>query len=118
MLPLGINLGVFAVYLLIAPPDWVVMDPIDAPPPVEQARSMRVAMYFQSQRIEAYRIENGRLPDALTDAGTPIPGVDYNKRGTGQYELVADVGGEVLLYDSSAPAAEFEAAVASRMSGG
>jgi len=117
MLPLGINLGVFAVYLLIAPPDWVVMDPLEGPPPAEQSRSMRVAMYFQSQRIEAYRLENGRLPDALADAGTPVPGVEYNKRGADRYELVADAGGEVLLYDSSAPAAEFEEAVANRLGG-
>ena len=35
MLPLGLNLGLLAVYLLIAPPSWVIVNPI-APPPDEQ----------------------------------------------------------------------------------
>ena len=44
-LPLGINLGVFAVYLLIAPPAWVVMNPIEAAPIEEQIDNMRLDRY-------------------------------------------------------------------------
>jgi len=48
VLPLGINLGVFAVYLLIAPPAWVVMNPIEAASIEEQTDNMRLAIYMQA----------------------------------------------------------------------
>jgi len=107
MLPLGINLGVFAVYLLIAPPAWVVVSPLEAPPVEEQLEDLRLAMYMQAQRVESYRQQNGRLPTELVEAGSPVPGVEYNVIGIGRYQLVATVGGEALIYDSSDSAAEW-----------
>lgn len=76
-LPLGINLGVFAVYLLMAPPEWVVMKPIIAAPIEEQVDDMRLAMYMQAMRVDAYRAQNGVLPESLEDAGSSVPGVEY-----------------------------------------
>ncbi len=118
VLPLGVNLGVFDVYLLIAPPEWVVMDPIEGPPPAEQEEGLRMAMYLQSQRIETYRIANGRLPEALSDAGSTVVGVDYRRQGQDGYQLVADVGETVLIYDSTESALDFARGADSRMRGG
>ncbi len=118
VLPLGVNLGVFAVYLLIAPPDWVVMDPIEGPPVAEQEEGLRMAMYLQTQRIETYRIANGSLPEALSDAGSTVVGVDYRRQGQDSYQLVADVGETVLIYDSTESALDFARGADSRMRGG
>ena len=118
MLPLGINLAVFAVYLLIAPPAWVVMDPIEGPPLVEQEQSLRLAMYMQIKRIESYRIENGRLPEVLSDAGSPTQGVEYRRQGVDRYQLVANVGPTVVLYDSTESANEFVGDAVNRLRGG
>lgn len=118
MLPLGIQLSVLALYLLIAPPSWVTMNPIDPPDLASQEESLRVAMYFQAQRIEAYRQRTGELPVQLADAGSPIEGVQYVRQGSSQYQLVGTVGEEALVYDSTQTDASFEAAVARRMAGG
>ena len=45
MLPVGINLGVLAVYFWIAPPNWVQVNPIQPPPAEERVESLRRAMY-------------------------------------------------------------------------
>lgn len=110
MLPLGINLGVLAVYLLIAPPAWVVMNPIEPPAPEEQLVGLRTAMYFTASRIEAYRLENGRLPERLEDTGVSgADRVEYFVRGTSNYQLVGSVGTETVIYDSNESLAEWAA---------
>ena len=119
MLPVGINLGVFAVYLLIAPPAWVIVNPLEAAPVEEQVDDMRLAMFMQAMRVDAYAQQNGRLPDALEDAGSPVPGVDYTVLGAGRYQLTALIGDEVVLYDSSESAQEWVGAGAtSKLLGG
>lgn len=112
MLPLGINLGVLAVYLLIAPPSWVVLNPIEPPPPEQQLVGLRTAMYFTASRIEAYRLENGRLPERLEDTGANgSDGLEYFLRGTGNYQLVGSVGTETVVYDSSQSLADWAASL-------
>ena len=117
MLPLGIQLSVLALYLLIAPPAWVTMNPIDPPDVASMEESLRVAMYFQAQRIEAYRQQHGELPEDLADAGSAISGVQYVRRGA-QYQLVGTVGEQALVYDSTQSDADFRDAAARRLGGG
>ena len=107
VLPVGINLGVFAVYLLIAPPAWVVMNPLEAAPIEQQTDHMRLAMYMQAMRVDAYRQQNGELPVALGDAGSAVQGVEYSIIGANRYELIATIGTEVVRYDSSESANEW-----------
>ncbi len=100
MLPVAINLGVFAVYLLLAPPAWVVLNPIEAAPNEEQTADMRLAMYMQAMRVDAYRGQNGELPVALEDAGSTVSGIEYSIIGSNRYELIAAIGTEVVRYES------------------
>lgn len=104
MLPLGINLGVFAVYLLIAPPSWVVLDPLEDPPIEEQADDMRLAMYMQAMRISGYLQQNGSLPATLEDAGSSYEGIQYDRVTAERFQLTATIGDETIIYDSSQPA--------------
>jgi len=119
MLPVSVNLAVLAVYLLIAPPDWAVLNPIPGPPVERQVDDFRTAMYFQGiARIEVYRAANGRLPTTLEEAGSTLAGVDYAVRGDSAYVLIGSVGDEVLTYDSSVQtAAAFAGDLSSRISG-
>lgn len=121
MLPLGVNLAVLAVYLLLAPPAWVVVNPIEGPDPAKQVQGLRVAMYMQAQAIEAYKINNGRLPATLADAAEFGPSyadkMDYVRQGE-QYQLVTTAGDQALVYDSAGPNADIEAAVAAARMGG
>ncbi|MDH3206099.1 MAG: hypothetical protein OEO79_05770 [Gemmatimonadota bacterium] len=101
LLPVGVNLGVFAAYLLIWSPDWVVLNPI-APPPVEQqVEKLGSAMWFAMNEIELYRRTNDRLPASLQEAGLTEGGLDYTLQGTAGYILIAEAGGETLVYNSS-----------------
>lgn len=118
MLPLGINLAVLAVYLLIAPPRWVVVNPIEAPDPAHQVQDLRLAMYMQIQRVEAYRLQHGELPQALEDAGSTVPGVEYLRQGSSQYQLVGTAGDQAVVYDSTESAADFVGGLAQRLRGG
>jgi hypothetical protein len=118
MLPLGINLGVFAVYLLLAPPAWVVMNPIASQPIEERVDDLRLAMYMQAMRVDSYMQTHGELPATLEDAGSAIPGVDYIRQGVDRYRLVAAVGEETLLYDSTESAAEWVGEAADALRGG
>ena len=117
MLPLGINLGVFAIYLLIAPPAWVVMDPIEGPPPAEQLRSLKGSMYFQINAIDNYAIVNGRLPATLDEAGSVTPGVEYVRQSGDLYQLIGHAGDETLIYSSTEDPIAFVGDALSRLGG-
>ena len=100
MLPLGINLGVLAVYLLIAPPSWVVVNPIQGPDMAVQTDMIAATVYLASQAIQAYQMENGRLPSTLAESGRVFEGVDYVRQGD-QYQLIAMVGETPVVWDST-----------------
>ena len=116
MLPLGINLAVLAVYLLIAPPAWVVVNPIAPPDLAAQTTDLKKALWFQAQRIEAYRVEHGQLPAQLADAGSPIPGVEYVNEGD-RFRLIGMVGDATVVWDSSTSNDEIQALVAGSLGG-
>ncbi len=118
LLPLGIQLSVLALYLLLLPPKWVVVNPIQPPDPSTRVEQLRVAMYLQAQRVDSYKQEHGQLPDKLSDAGSTIEGVEYHRQGVNSYQLVATVGEEALVYDSNESAAAFVGTAANRLTGG
>jgi hypothetical protein len=119
MLPFGVNLAVLAVYLLIAPPGWITVNPIEGPDLARQGDDMRAAMWLQAQQVEAYRIQNGRLPTTLAESGRVTAGVEYIRDGD-HFRLIAaidTIGDDPVIWDSNAPNTEFEAIVAARMGG-
>lgn len=117
MLPLGIQLAVIAVYLLISPPGWITVHPIKGPDAARQEQDLRTAMWFQSQQIEAYRQKNGRLPTSLAELpGTPKPGIEYQRQGTDNYRLVGTGASTPVIYDSTESASDLlDAAAVSRL---
>jgi hypothetical protein len=101
LLPLGVNLGVFAAYLLIWSPDWVVLNRIQPPPAAERIETTYNAMYMALNRIEGYRQNNDRLPQTLAELGISGAGLDYTLQGTSSYVLIAEVGEELLQFNSA-----------------
>jgi hypothetical protein len=100
MLPLGLMMSVFAGFLLVAPPAWVVVNPIAAQAPEEQLLNVRTAIAIYGQKVETYRITNGRLPSTLAEAGVTVPGIDYTPQGE-SYLLIASVGGQDVVFNSA-----------------
>lgn len=105
VLPLTVNLGVLALYFLIAQPDWVVMNPVHDPrPATEVVQQARTAIYIAGiTRIESYRDANGRLPRTLDEAGIDLgaQGIQYEVQGDSAYLLIATVGEDTLVFDSA-----------------
>lgn len=105
MLPFTAQLGVLALYFLIAQPDWLIVNPIeDRRPTAERLDQARTAMYFDGiSRIDMFFIENGRLPATLDEAHSTLAaqGVDYSVRGDSTYLLIMTIDSETIVYDSS-----------------
>ncbi|MEQ1856296.1 MAG: hypothetical protein ABL963_07495 [Longimicrobiales bacterium] len=99
MLPVGLMMSVLAGFLLVAPPAWVVVNPIAAQAPEDQVRNVRAAIVFYGQKIEGYRITNGTLPRTLPDAGITVEGFDYTVQGEA-YVLIASVGDRDVIFNS------------------
>jgi hypothetical protein len=87
-------------YVWIATPSWLR---VEAPPEAtvaEEARSLRVNVFLQTQAIEAYRMERGRLPYVLQEAGPPFRGMEYWRRDSRSYDLQGRSDRVILRYTS------------------
>ncbi len=104
MLPMGLTLAVLATLLLVAPPPWVVVNPIAAQTPEAQLASLEQALWIQINKVEGYLIQNGRLPQTLAEAGGGAEGVDYTLSGQ-SYVLCGTVAGRDTCFNSSAESA-------------
>jgi hypothetical protein len=100
MLPLGLTMAVLATFLLIAPPPWVVINPIAAQAPEEAFADTQRAVFMYAQRIEAYRLTNGRFPQTLAEARISVEALDYTVLANG-YQLAATVGERDVIFNSS-----------------
>lgn len=80
--------AIVAVYIWFLPPTWVRGTP---PPPIptaaEEASALRMTMYFQAQRIEQFRLDNGRIPYNLGEAGQAFSGMEYIRLTDTNYRL-------------------------------
>jgi hypothetical protein len=104
MLPLGVMLSVFAGFLLVAPPAWVVVNPIAAQAPEEQLTRLGSTLFLYISKIESYRNDNnGQLPPTLDAVGGGGEGIEYTPRGQ-TYVISAILGDEILAFDSAVEA--------------
>jgi hypothetical protein len=69
---------------------------------------------MQAQKIESFRVENGRLPRDLAEAGVDAPDLDYTVQGDTEYVLYTEVGEQPVSFSSAQQSlAEWGAANAS-----
>ena len=105
---IGPRHGVFALalavtlYVWIASPAWARVDRPPPPTPEHREASLRVAIFLQAQRIEAFRDRTGGLPEELEETGPPIPGISYARTPRGTYHLEGQNDTLALFYSSSA----------------
>lgn len=67
---------------------------------------LRTGLYLQAQRIKAYQLRTGHLPDRLDEAGPPLPGIRYEKIDKDTYRISGQNGGVTLGYRSDEPLSE------------
>jgi hypothetical protein len=96
---LTILLGV-GVYLGVEQPAWL----FPPAPPMEsretQDASLRISMATTMQRIERFRLAQGRLPRSLAEAGTNAAGISYEQREGDRYVLRGTSGPVQLTLSS------------------
>jgi hypothetical protein len=71
-LGLGSLFGVILVWNI-----WLLRRPLPELPPEEREVVRGVALFAAAQRIEAFRVENGRLPAGLDELGLEDAGLIY-----------------------------------------
>jgi len=74
------------------------------PPPVEsqetQEASLRIGMATTMQRVERFRVAQGRLPRSLAEAGSSPSGITYEQREGDHYVLRGSNGPVRLMLNS------------------
>ncbi|MGD8320165.1 MAG: hypothetical protein PVJ02_06915 [Gemmatimonadota bacterium] len=100
-------------YVWLVSPSWINVPPPERPSLAREAQSLRVNLFLESQAIEAYRRERGRLPYVLQEAGPPFRGMQYRRRDSRSYELEATSDRLRMRYDSRQPPLDFVGSAAS-----
>ena len=97
--------AVFALcaWAWIAPPAWLVPQPIAAPSRQYRDASARVALALHAQRIDAYRASHGRLPRSKQEVGIASDQIIYEPTDSLNFELTSRVDGEAVTYRSTQP---------------
>lgn len=92
----------------VGPPAWLQADPPATVTEGERVRGVRAALFLQAQQVEAYRVQNQRLPRSLNQLPIRVPGVRFVRSNNQVYQLVAFTpDGKRIVYDSTRPS-EFD----------
>jgi len=75
------------VYIAIEQPTWLFPPPPVAESTDVQEASLRIGMATTAQRIERFRMAQGRLPRSLSEAGSHPSGIQYEQREGDRYVL-------------------------------
>ena len=98
---------VLTLWIWIRPPSALSI-PTPEPQPTEQEEAtLRLVMYFQAQKIEQYRLDNGRVPVELQDAGPAFQGMEYIRLTDSDYRILGRTSRVILSYSSVEPIDEF-----------
>jgi hypothetical protein len=108
-----VALWLVIAYVWVGSPSWLSIEPPPEPTFSQEAQALRLAMFFQSQAIEAYRLERGRLPYVLQEAGPPFPGMEYRRKDSRSYELLGTSDRLRLDYQSEQDPLDWVGAAAS-----
>jgi len=94
-----------ALWLLVAPPDWLPRAERDARTSEQREMSLRLVLALEASRVTAYRDEAGKLPESISDAGGDPRNVTYVIVDASRFTLTAKDGASSLTYDSAQPLA-------------
>jgi hypothetical protein len=100
--------GAFSFYLWFGNPAWVTPT---KPQPITADKAetgLRVAMFFEAQKIESFRSQSGRLPDSLAELGGSAPQeMTYQRIDARTYTLVGQSRGVTLTFNSDQAIQQF-----------
>jgi len=79
-------------------------DPIS---PETAEAGLRVAMYFEAQKIENFRRDSGRLPDTMEEMGSAPGEMTYSVVDARTYQLTGQSRGVTLTFNSDQAITQF-----------
>jgi len=85
----------------VAPPAWLVPQPVAAPSRDYREASTRVALALHAQRVEAFRASHGYLPRSKQEVGIASDQIVYQANDSLTFQLSAIVDGETVTYKST-----------------
>ncbi|MBW3553085.1 MAG: hypothetical protein KY466_06235 [Gemmatimonadetes bacterium] len=102
-----VALALITVWVWVLPPAWLIPRAVPPVPIAEEEAGLRIGIYLQAQRIRAYELAHGVLPETLEEAGPAIPGMRYRVVSHGVYELTGTTERVRLSYRSTEPLREW-----------
>ena len=98
-------LALFSIWLWVFPPE-VLIPEVPIIPLAHLEAGIRMEMIVQRARIIGYRMEHGRLPTSLEEAGERSTSVEYTRLGDDVFQLSGTNGDFTLRYNSTQPEEE------------
>ena len=92
-----------SVWIWIWPPSVLRLRTPGPPPTEQEEATLRLVMYFQAQKIEQYRLDTGRVPLELDDAGPVFRGMEYIRLTDRDYRILGRTSRVILSYSSVEP---------------
>ena len=101
---LAVVLFLAGLWVLAAPPGWTDPSPRPEIRSEDIERGLRAAMFIQIQAIDAFRLREGHLPEALDDVTFRVDGVHYTRSNNRVFQLVGTgPDGSPVVFDSTRP---------------
>ena len=100
-------LAVVGAYLLATRPAWLVTPPPPAPPAEVQEASLRLTMVREASRLREFRSQKGHLPAVLSETGSVVDGLSYEREGDSLFVLRARFGAQTVALASTDSVANF-----------
>jgi hypothetical protein len=88
------------IYVAIEQPTWLFPTPPVPESTEVQEASLRIGMATTAQRIERFRMAQGRLPRSLSEAGSSPNGIQYEQREGDRYVLRGSNGSVHVVLNS------------------
>lgn len=88
-------------------PAWFLTPPPEPEPPVIQEASVRLTLVREAHRINTWRMATGRLPADVSEAGTPVAGLAYDRINDSVFAVSLPHGASLVTLRSTESLAAF-----------
>jgi len=97
---MAVTLSMIAGWLWLFPPAFLSVQEA-APPSYERVEAgLRLAVALHAEKVEQFRIENGRLPDEFREIGDTHPGLYYRRVNANVFRIHGVEGSTRILYEA------------------
>jgi hypothetical protein len=93
-------LTLVSLYLWFGSPPFLATGEVEPIPPGLEEAGHRMEVYLQAVTVLRYRGANGRLPNSLSEAGSPVTRVEYERQNQNTFRVWIQGSDGILEYVS------------------